>query len=81
MSLIQQIRWTGVEMLAPQVVPVELLQKNVYAYNKIKGNGQHWKNHNQDVLICVYHSAIFLQFIQLASIFGAIHKVTFQIHL
>lgn len=43
MSLIQQIRWTGAEMLAPQVVPVEL-QKNAYAYNKIKGYGQHWKN-------------------------------------
>lgn len=80
MSLIQQIRLTGAEMLALWAVPVELSQKNVYVYNKIKGNGQHWKKHNQDVLIFVYHNAIFLQSFQLDNIFSAIHKVTFQIH-
>lgn len=40
MSLIQQFRLTGAEMLALQAVPVELLKKDVYVYNKIKGNGQ-----------------------------------------
>lgn len=67
-------------MLVLWAVPV-LSQKNVYIYNKIKGNRQHRKNHNQDVLICVYHNAIFLQFIRLDNIFGAIHKMTVQIHL
>lgn len=30
-------------MLALQAVPEELLKKDVYVYNKIKANGQHWK--------------------------------------
>lgn len=37
--------------------------------------------HIQDLVISVYYNTIFLHFIQLDSIFGAIHKETFQTHL
>lgn len=36
------------------------------------------KTTNEDDVISVYYNAVFLQFIQLHNVFGAIHKETFQ---
>lgn len=47
----------------------------------MRNTGEKKPQHIPDLVISVYYNAIFLHFVQLDSIFGAIHKETFQTHL